>query len=64
MDREHHFTIKIEPDLLRAGRSRWLFCESGQTRSRSELSYATKREAMADATKLLDKQIALWRADR
>lgn len=61
MAENHPFTIKIEPDLLGRGRSRWRLCEGGCTRDRSIVSYATKREAEADATKKLHKRIAIWR---
>jgi hypothetical protein len=61
MVENHPFTIRVEPDLLRDGRFRWTVCENGQPRNRSALSYDTKREAMADAAKALEKQIADWR---
>jgi hypothetical protein len=58
MAENHPFTITVEPDLLRDGRFRWTLYENGQPRTRSPFSYATKREALADAAKALDKQIA------
>jgi hypothetical protein len=61
MAENHPFTITVEPDLLREGRFRWAVCENGQPRNRSAVSYATKREATADATKALEKLIADWR---
>ena len=64
MAEDHPFTITVEPDLLRDGRFRWTLCENGQPRNRSAISYATKREALADATKALEKQIADWRPAR
>ena len=60
MVENHPFTITVEPDLLRDGRFRWTLCENGQPRNRSPVSYATKREALADAAKALEKQIANW----
>ena len=62
MREEHHFTVIVEPDLLRSGRYRWAFCQSGQVRDRSAVSFATRREAQADATKSLQKRIAAWQA--
>jgi hypothetical protein len=47
---------------LRDGRFRWTLYENGQVRNRSATSYATEHEALADATKVLDKQIANWRS--
>jgi hypothetical protein len=61
---DHAFTITVEPDLLRDGRFRWTLSENGQPRNRSAISYVTKREALTDATKALDKQIANWRPAR
>ena len=59
---DHCFTIKVEPDLLRVGRFRWTLCEFGQVRDQSQVSFATKREAEAAATKVLDNRIERWRA--
>jgi hypothetical protein len=64
MREEHHFTVIVEPDLLRSGRYRWAFCESEQIRDRSAVSFATRREAQSDATKALQKRIAAWQACR
>jgi hypothetical protein len=64
MAENHPFTISVRPDLLRDGRFRWMLCENEQPLHRSPVSFATKREALADASKALDKQIANWRAGR
>jgi hypothetical protein len=64
MAENHPFTIGVEPDLLRDGRFRWTLYENGQVRNRSAISHATKREALADATMALEKQIADWRSSR
>ena len=64
MVKNHPFTIAVEPDLLRDGRFRWTLYEKGQPRNRSPVSYATRREAIADATKALKKQIADRRSVR
>ena len=53
MAEAHPFTIKVEPDLLRDRRFRWTLYENGQLRKQSFVSYATKREAIAGATKAL-----------
>lgn len=54
------FTIKIEPDAGRPGRSRWKIIESGKVRDTSVFSFATKREAQADADKFVEKLNATW----
>ena len=64
MAENHPFTVRVEPDLLRPGRFRWTLYENGQPRNRSIVSYPTERDADADATKALDKEIANWRLAR
>jgi len=64
MPEEHHFTIRVEPDLLREGHFRWTLYDSGQPRERSELPYATKGEAYADATKALREYLTEWQAPK
>jgi len=64
MAENHRFTITVEPDLSRGHRFRWTLYENGQPRNRSPVSYATRREAVADATRALEKQIADWRSVR
>jgi hypothetical protein len=61
---DHPFTMRVEPDLSSGHRFRWSIYENGQPRNRSPVSYATRREAVIDATKALDKQIANWRPAR
>jgi hypothetical protein len=61
MAETHRFTFTVEPDLSRGHHFRWTLYENGQPRNRSPVSYATRREAVADAMKALDKQIANWR---
>jgi hypothetical protein len=54
MVEDHQITVVVEPDLLRSGRYRWTLLRSGQAQDRSEMSFATKREADADAEKALN----------
>ena len=61
---DHPFTITVEPDLSRGHRFRWTIYENGQPRNRSAISYATKHEALTDATEAPEKQIADWRPAR
>ena len=62
MAEDHQITVVVEPDLLRSGRYRWTLLRSGQAQDRSEMSFATKREADADAEKALKRRIAAWKA--
>jgi hypothetical protein len=61
MAADHPFTIKIEPALLGVGRSCWTLYELGYTRERSSATYATKREANADASKIMQRRVVAWR---
>lgn len=61
MLKEHCFTIRVEQDLLRVGQFRWTLCEFGQVRDQSQMSFVTKSEAEAAATKVLDQRIERWR---
>jgi hypothetical protein len=62
MVEDHQITVVVEPDLLRSGRYRWTLLRSGQAQDRSEMSFATRREADADAEKALKRRIAAWKA--
>jgi hypothetical protein len=62
MIEDHQITVVVEPDLLRSGRYRWTLLRSGQAQDRSEMSFATRREADADAEKALKRRIAAWKA--
>jgi hypothetical protein len=64
MAENHQFTVRVEPDTSRPGRFRWALLKATQVYNRSEMSFATKREAIAEAAKVLDKRIAAWQALR
>jgi hypothetical protein len=64
MAEDHQLSVKVEPDLLRDGQFRWSLLRSGQVQDRSLVSYATMREAQADAAKVLGKRIASWEESR
>jgi hypothetical protein len=55
MAEAHQFTFKIETDPLSERRFRWTVCEGGQIYLRSPHSYATRREAEAEAKKAMLK---------
>jgi hypothetical protein len=57
----HPFSIQIDPDPLNEVRYRWMLCEGTQILVRSPFSYATKREAGAEATKAMQKRVSTWR---
>jgi hypothetical protein len=59
---DHQFSTRVEPDTSRPGRFRWALYKAKQAYNRSETSFATKREAAAEAAKVLDRRIAAWQA--
>jgi hypothetical protein len=54
------FTIKVEPDPARLWRYRWAVLEAGKQRDRSVYTFATRREAQADADKFVQKLKKTW----
>jgi hypothetical protein len=54
MPESRFFMIKIEPDTQRVGRYRWNVSEGRRVREVSVFSFATKREAQADADKFVE----------
>jgi hypothetical protein len=64
MSEDHQFTVRVEPDSSRPGRFRWALFKAQQAYNRSEMSYATKREAADEAAKVLDRRITAWRTPR
>jgi hypothetical protein len=62
MAEDHPFTVNIELHIEeRVRRYRWSIYESGYPRDHSSKSYATIREAQADADKVTQKLITTWR---
>jgi hypothetical protein len=64
MAEDHQFSVRVEPDAFRKGRFHWALFKATQVYNRSETSFATKREAAAEAAKVLEKRIAAWQAVR
>jgi hypothetical protein len=64
MVEDHQLSIAIERDPERPERYRWALLRAGVARARSVETYATRREAEAEAAIVLTKQIAAWRALR
>ena len=64
MAEEHNFSIRVEPDRVRTGRYYWALFKGQQAYNRSQLSFASKREAAAEGAKVLEKRIAAWQAAR
>jgi hypothetical protein len=55
-------TIKVEPDSVRLCRYRWAVLEAGRQRDKSIYTFATRREAQADADRFVEKLKATWQA--
>jgi hypothetical protein len=54
------FTTAITADAQRPGRYRWNIRENARVRDKSLYSFATRREAQADADKFLGRLNAIW----
>ena len=54
------FAKRVEPDIGRPGRYRWNIVKDGSVRDRSVYSFATRREAEADAERFLEKLNITW----
>jgi hypothetical protein len=62
----HPFEIDVarNVDDLGVSRFRWSIYRDGQSRENSPHSYATKREALAEAERVMQKRVAQWRTDQ
>ncbi len=60
MEESHAFTIDVAQDARQRGRYRWSISEDMKVRDTSFYSFATKREAQADADKFVEKLKAIW----
>jgi len=54
------YTIYVSADPERIDRFRWSICEAAKERDKSMYSFATRREAQADAERFVDKLIITW----
>jgi hypothetical protein len=64
MAQSHDFTTAVEPDFDRPGRFRWSVSEDRKVRDKSLFSFATRREAQADADKFVEKLNVTWRHEQ
>jgi hypothetical protein len=55
------FSIRVIEDIARPGRYRWNIVQAGKVRDTSVYSFATKREAQADADRFVEKLNVTWR---
>jgi hypothetical protein len=60
----HQLTVKVVRDDIESGRFRWTMLRAGKVHTLSALSYGTRAEAEAEATKQLVRQTSSWRALR
>jgi hypothetical protein len=60
MEEAHVFTIDIAQDARQLGRYQWSVSENMKVRDTSFYSFTTKREALADADKFVEKLKAIW----
>jgi hypothetical protein len=55
------YVIAVTKDIDRPGRYRWTLNAGAKVRDKSLYSFATKREAQADAAKFVVKLAATWK---
>ena len=60
IEEAHVFTIDVAQDGRHRGRYRWSVSENMKVRDTSFYSFATRREAQADADKFVEKLKAIW----
>jgi hypothetical protein len=58
------FTTDVVKDIGNPNRFRWNIYDKERVRDKSFYSFATKREAQADADKFVEKLKAIWPASR
>jgi hypothetical protein len=58
------FTTDVVKDIGNPNRFRWNIYDKEKVRDKSFYSFATKREAQADADKFVEKLNAIWPASR
>jgi hypothetical protein len=56
MAEEHALSVKVEADSDRSGRYRWIILKSGRLFERSDVTFATIREATEEAAKILERR--------
>jgi hypothetical protein len=61
MPKASAYTVRIRQDEAQRGRYRWDVIEGAKVRDSSFLSFATNREAQADADRYVEKLIVTWR---
>jgi hypothetical protein len=65
IDEDHPFTINTELHVREGVRRyEWSICENGKPRDHSTESYATMREARADADKVMEKLMSVWQSSK
>jgi hypothetical protein len=64
MAEDHPFTIAVERNTDIVDRFRWSIHENGTLREQSPSSYPTKREALADAQKVMHRLVTRWQAGK
>ncbi|SEE86316.1 hypothetical protein SAMN05444161_7511 [Rhizobiales bacterium GAS191] len=61
MAEDHPFTIAVERHVDLLSRFRWIIYENGTLCETSSGSFATKREALADAQRVMQRLVTRWR---
>jgi hypothetical protein len=64
MAEDHPFTITVERIIDIVNRFRWNIYDTGKLREHSSESFATLREAQADAEKVMQRLITRWQTGK
>jgi hypothetical protein len=64
MGQDHPFTVEIREHLNEERRFGWNIFENGKARDESPMHFATKREAVTDAQKVMQRLVTRWQTDK
>jgi hypothetical protein len=64
MGQDHPFTVVIREHLNEERRYGWKIFENGKARDESPMHFSTKREAVTDAQKAMQRLVTRWRTDK
>jgi hypothetical protein len=64
MGQDHPFTVEIREHLNEERRFGWKIFENGKARDESPMHFSTKREAVTDAQKVMQRLVTRWQTDK
>jgi hypothetical protein len=64
MGNDHPFTVEIREHLNEDRRYGWKIFEDGKARDESLVAFATKRDAVTDAQKVMQRLVTRWQTGK